>query len=169
MTRTSDRSKERQSEARLGVRAFHATDQAAVEALHRSALEAEGAWLGNGPWDDDLRDIAESYLGPGATFYVGTIGHAIVAMGALRPFMSGVGEIKRMRVSPEHQRQGCGQVILDALEKTARDFGYRKIVLDTTVRQLSAQQFYLKNGYVETRRTKSGFPIETIVYEKTFS
>jgi hypothetical protein len=61
-----------------------------VWTLHYLALKAAGAdILGEGPWDDDLRDIPSSYLDGSGDFLVGVINDEIVAMGALRTRSSG--------------------------------------------------------------------------------
>ena len=40
-----------------------------------------------------------------------------------------------MRVHPEFQRRGFGQRILEALEKRAKELGYKEIQLDTIVKE----------------------------------
>lgn len=106
------------------------------------------------------------YLANNGTFLVELLDGQIVAMGALRKISNEKGEIKCMRVLPQFQRQGFGQAILDILEKEAVKRGYKTLCLDTNVLQVAAQKMYLKNGYAEVRRTKQGFPFETIFYEK---
>ena len=75
------------------------------------------------------------------------------------------GEIKRMRVHPDHQRRGLGQAILDRLEESAMELGLRELVLDTTTSQTAAQAFYRKNGYDETGRKREG-RFELVFYRK---
>ena len=74
-------------------------------------------------------------------------------------------EIKRMRVHPDYQRRGFGQEILDKLEEKARKSGYTELYLDTTTKQIPAQKFYEKNGYVESDRGKLE-RLEVIFYRK---
>ena len=151
---------------KLEIRSYTSADSEAVIHLHNVALEAAGAHVGNGPWDSDLLNIEGVYLENNGAFLVGLLDGQIVAMGALRKISNEKGEIKRMRVLPQFQRQGFGQVILDVLEKEAVARGYKTLCLDTTVLQVAAQKMYLKDGYIEVRRTKQGFPFETIFYEK---
>ncbi len=151
---------------KLEIRQYAPTDSEAVIHLHNVALEAAGAHVGNGPWDSDLLNIEGVYLENNGTFLVGLLDGQIVAMGALRKISDEKGEIKRMRVLPQFQRQGFGQAILDVLEKEVVAKGYKTLCLDTTVLQVAAQKMYLKDGYIEVRRTKQGFPFETIFYEK---
>lgn len=155
------------SKSKFQIREFRSEDIGAVLRLHHEALKAINAWIGSGKWDSDLQDIERAYLKNGGAFLIGTVDGQIVAMGALRIILPEVGEIKRMRVSPDFQRRGFGQAILTTLEKEALSRGCRLLVLDTTVRQVAAQNVYLKNGYREIRRVKEGFLLETIFYEKS--
>lgn len=149
----------------LQIRRFEPRDSTAVWALHNRALEDAGAHVGNGPWDDDLRDPEAAYVRAGGEFLVGVFGPELVAMGALRATAGRVGEIKRMRVAPDHQRRGLGAQILHALERRARDLGFQRIHLDTTAQQVAAQRFYRKHGYCEIGRRALG-AFELIFYEK---
>ena len=64
-------------------------------------------------------------------------------MGALGRLAVDRAEIKRMRARPEHQRRGCGQAILEALEPRAVELGYGTLQLDTPVQQTAAQRLYI--------------------------
>ena len=107
----------------LELRRFEEADQHAVWELHNLGLHGTGAHLGNGPWDDDLRSIPDSYLHDGGEFLVGVVREEVVAMGALRHVTDSVAELKRMRVHPGYQRRGFGRQILAALEDRARESG----------------------------------------------
>ena len=149
----------------LIIRAFEPEDGPAVWDLHNKALEESGAHAGNGPWDDDLRDPVSSYLAAGGEFLVGLLGAELVAMGAIRPTSPGSAEIKRMRVSPPHQRKGLGTRILLELERRAGACGFMQLRLDTTAQQKAAQRFYERHGYAEVERRTLG-RFEVIFYEK---
>ena len=70
-----------------------------------------------------------------------------VACGALRPFEDDTAELKRMYVVPGARRQGFGRLIIAALERHARGFGYKTILLETGVGQPDAQRLYESCGY----------------------
>jgi N-acetylglutamate synthase-like GNAT family acetyltransferase len=147
---------------------YRAEDKPAVLALHKLGLQSTGAWIDSGRWDEDLNNIEQAYTQNGV-FLVGEINGNVVAMGALRRKTDNVGEIKRLRISPEFQRMGFGQLIMTTLEQKARELGYTKIVLDTTIKQIGAQTLFLKNGYRETKREHVKTPnidTELIYYEK---
>jgi ribosomal protein S18 acetylase RimI-like enzyme len=137
----------------LTVRRYQETDHDQVWKLHKLALLASGAFVESGPWDDDLHHIEQGYLDSGGEFLVGLCDNQLVAMGALT-ITDNKAEIKRMRVHPDHQRQGYGQAILQQLEQRACQLGFSTIQLETTVQQESAQHFYRKNGYTEIERTQ---------------
>lgn len=92
----------------LTIRRYHAKDNKQVKELHVLALKFAQTDFGHGPWDEDLDYIPEIYLNRGE-FLVGEIDGKIVAMGALNKISDEIGEIKRMRVHPDLQRQGIGQ------------------------------------------------------------
>jgi GNAT superfamily N-acetyltransferase len=149
----------------LLIRQFQSGDEEAVRNLHWLALPNKTLLL-NGPWDDDdLRNIRKEYLNNGGDFLVGFSGNNLVCMGALRKVSESVGEIRLMRVHPDHQRKGFGQSILDRLEADASRIGYDVLRLDTNTKQCAAQYFYKKNGYKETRRAIISF-MEVIFFEK---
>jgi ribosomal protein S18 acetylase RimI-like enzyme len=151
---------------KLKIRRYRPSDKYAIWELHRLALEPTGAMLPGGPWnDDDLNDVQSEYIDNGGDFIVGTVNRRIVCMGALKKKTDSVAEIKRMRVHPDFQRAGCGQLILDKLEEKARQSGYTELCLDTTTKQIPAQKLYEKNGYRQTGRTRYA-GLDIIFYEK---
>jgi ribosomal protein S18 acetylase RimI-like enzyme len=149
----------------LNIRRYESSDHAAVWNLHNIALDAVGTNAGDGPWDDDLRQIEAVYLQNGGDFLVGICAGRLVAMGALKRTNADRAEIKRMRVHPDYQRRGFGQAILTALEKRAAELGYKVLHLDTTIQQTAAQGLYQKNGYVVVREGKIG-RFDCVFYEK---
>lgn len=149
----------------LLIRRYEEADRDDVWALHNRALAVSGAHAGNGPWDDDLHNVAAVYLATGGEFLVGLLDGRLVAMGALRRTAPDRAEIKRMRVDPAFQRRGFGGAILAALERRAAVLGCPFLHLDTTVIQTAAQRFYLAHGYREVGRSVVG-GFDTILYEK---
>jgi ribosomal protein S18 acetylase RimI-like enzyme len=149
----------------LHVRTYQKSDVDDVWALHNLALTSVGAHAGRGPWDDDLKNIEAAYLNASGDFLVALMDSKIVGMGAFRKIDPATAEIKRMRVHPEYQRQGIGTVLLKQLEARAKQLGYRRFILDTTVKQIAAQKLYEKFGYHQTGRAERG-GFECILYEK---
>ena len=151
--------------ATLKIRRYAATDEEMVWRLHSAGLDQFGANAGEGPWDDDLRHIEEAYLRDGE-FLVGEVGDEVVAMGALRAVAPEVGEVKRVRVAHPFQRRGIGEAISKALLERAEELGFRRVILDTTTRQVPAQRLYEKLGFQETHRKLGHTGLELIFYER---
>lgn len=147
------------------IRRYKNAYKGQVKNLHRIALESAGAFDKSGKWDSDLDNVSEVYLN-GGEFLVGLVEDEIIAMGALRKISDEIGEIKRMRVHPDFQGNGVGQIMLELLEKRAKELDFKIIQLDTTVKQTAAQKLYEKNGYAEIRRETEGWPLEMIFYQK---
>ncbi len=147
------------------LRRYTPADQEAVEHLHVSAIQQTGAYLGRGPWDDDVYAIEEAYLKKQGEFLIGELDGLFVAMGALKRTSPERAEIKRMRVQLEYQGHGYGQLILSELEVRARALSYQILHLDTSILQIPAQKLYEKNGFREVGRdVYQG--LEVILYEK---
>jgi ribosomal protein S18 acetylase RimI-like enzyme len=147
------------------LRRYTPADQETVEYLHVHAIQQAGAYLGRGPWDDDVYTIEETYLNNQGEFLIGEWDGIFVAMGALRRTSSERAEIKRMRVHPDYQGRGFGQIILSELEARACAIGYKTLHLDTSVVQVPAQKLYEKNGFREVGRDTYQ-DLEVILYEK---
>jgi GNAT superfamily N-acetyltransferase len=156
------------------LRRYTLADQEAVEHLHVFAIQQTGAYLGRGPWDDDVYAIEDVYLKKRGEFLVGECDGRFAAMGALKYTSPERAEIKRMRVHPDYQGRGYGQFILTELEARARTLGYQILHLDTSIYQIPAQKLYEKNGFREVGRDTyqqevgqdSYQQLEVILYEK---
>lgn len=71
----------------------------------------------------------------------------IVAIGGYRPLDDSTVEIRRMRVHPDHQRQGYARRLLSALETRARAAGFETAELETVGSLRAAQALYEDAGY----------------------
>ena len=65
----------------LEIRRYESSDYDEVWNLHVSGLQNVGAYLGNGPWDNDLYNIEDAYLHNRGEFLIGIYEGRIVAMG----------------------------------------------------------------------------------------
>jgi GNAT superfamily N-acetyltransferase len=91
---------------------------------------------------------------PDGVFLVGEWDGVPVAMGGWRTQEAGgssgnrVAEIKRMYVVQSARRHGFAAVILRALERTAAEAGFTRIVLETGQRQPEAIAMYERHSYL---------------------
>lgn len=70
-----------------------------------------------------------------------------IGCGAIKFFDDETMEIKRMYVAPTHRGLGVALEIMTALEKWAKELGYKKCILETGKRQVEAVRFYEKCEY----------------------
>ena len=86
---------------------------------------------------------------------------APVGCGGLRTLAPGVGEIKRMFVTPHARGAGVGRRLLRELEHRAAAHGHRRVRLLTTPVLSEAIALYDAEGYRTLRRTqRAGEPVE---------
>lgn len=118
-----------------------------VEALGAELLERYGV-----P-DADPDGLTADHLAPqtGAFVVVWQDGQA-VACGGLRRYDTGVGELKRMFVTPPFRGRGLSRLVLAELETRARTLGYERLLLETGARQPEAMGLYETSGYTPIER-----------------
>ncbi|WP_168123518.1 GNAT family N-acetyltransferase [Paenibacillus sp. HB172176] len=96
----------------------------------------------------DIFHIDEQYLQNGGDFLVGTDNDGqVIAIGGLKKLGEGKAEIKRLRVHPDYQKRGYGQLMLSRLEERATELGFTHIYLDALRNQEHAHKLFEKNGY----------------------
>ena len=78
-----------------------------------------------------------------------------VGCGALRRIDSRTGEIRRMFVTGAARREGVARALLARLEAEAIALGYRRLLLETGLRQKPAMALYRASGW---RRTAAWGP-----------
>lgn len=151
----------------LHLRRYRPDDRDAVWAVHERAFRASALpFVEEAPIDRDLRHVESAYLESGGEFLVGEIDGEMVAVGGFVPLGDGTVEIKRMRVDPDHQRNGYGAAVLAALEDAARREGYERAVLETHELLAAAQALYKSRGYRETGRESGRDGYDRVRYEK---
>lgn len=91
-------------------------------------------------------DMAAMTPPRGAFVIARLAGHA-VACGALTTLAPGIGEIKRVWVSPQARGRGVASRLMDALEARASSLGLRTLRLDTNRALAEAHGMYLRRGY----------------------
>ena len=84
---------------------------------------------------------------PHGVFVVAHLDGVPVGCGGLRRLADGVGEVKRMYVTPPARRRGVARAVLHELHRRAGARGHRRLVLETGVRQPEAIALYTSAGY----------------------
>lgn len=70
-----------------------------------------------------------------------------VGCGAIKEFDDESMEVKRMFVPLNHRKKGIASTILKGLEKWTKELGYKRLVLETGIRQPEAIALYEKHGF----------------------
>lgn len=100
--------------------------------------------------------LAEQFRAPRGIYLVGYEGGRPVASGAWRALepdpaddvvRDGDAEIKRMYVVPEMRGRGHARAVLAELERTARQAGRARMILETGTEQPDAVALYRSSGY----------------------
>ena len=94
----------------------------------------------------------DEYSPPDGVFLVAQVSGEPVGCAGLRTFSAGIGEIKRMWVSPRARGRGVARRLLAALEDVARERRLRAVRLDTHSSLAEALQLYRTSGYREIPR-----------------
>lgn len=129
-----------------------ASDPAARTCLKRYFAELDARFRNGfdpargGPADDD------EYAPPHGRFVIARLFDKPIGCAALRTLRPGIGEIKRMWISPEARRLGIGRRLLAELECLAKRHRMRKIRLDTNATLKEALRLYRSTGYREIPR-----------------
>lgn len=102
---------------------------------------------------------------PRSMFIIAREDGKAVGCGAFREISSEIAEIKRMY--SRKKSSGIGDKMLQYLEEQAKEFGYKKIVLETRKCNENAVKFYLNNGYQTiSNYGKYEYMTEAICFEK---
>ena len=125
----------------MQVRSATETDRSSVIALwHVCGLTR--------PWNTPEQDFDFALAGPSSTVLVleantHLIGSTLVGHDGHR------GTVYYVSISPDHQNQGIGKVLMDAAEDWLRECGVWKVNLLVRQENGVAVQFYEKQGYAD--------------------
>lgn len=128
--------------------------QALIAAL---MIDLDTRYADDGPVEGDSPEMvglhavrADQVTPPRGAFVVARIDGRPAGCGAVRPLHGGppgTAEIKRMYTAPGARRRGLSRVILARLEREAAALGYRRVQLETGLRQPEAIALYESAGY----------------------
>lgn len=89
------------------------------------------------------------------------------ACGAFKKFSEDTVEIKRMYTHPDFRKRGLATVIVQELESWAKESGYAKAVLESSLEQNEALSVYEKSGYCRIPNYGQYIGIDkSVCYEK---
>jgi GNAT superfamily N-acetyltransferase len=95
-------------------------------------------------------------------------GERAIGCGAIKAFSDEAMEVKRMFVRPEDRQRGIASVVLQELERWAKEMGFGKTILETGRRMPDAIAFYRKHQYQEIPNYGQYIGVtNSICFEKT--
>ncbi|WP_328850398.1 GNAT family N-acetyltransferase [Micromonospora globbae] len=122
-------------------------DSPVAQRLIRAALADLGARYG-GSGDETPVDPAE-FVPPAGAFLVAHLDGEPVGCGGWRSHgdMGEVAELKRMYTDPAARGRGVARAVLAAVERSAREHGRKRMILECGDRQPEAVAMYTSAGY----------------------
>jgi putative acetyltransferase len=125
----------------------------AVRAMFREYQASIGVDLCFQGFEAELASLPGTYAAPGGRLLLAYVDDACAGCIALRPLKDGRAgqdcEMKRLYVRPNHRGQRIGRLLAERVLRDAREFGYRRIVLDTMSGMHAAQAMYRSLGFIE--------------------
>ena len=98
-------------------------------------------------FDAELADLPGPYAPPRGRLLLARLDGQAVGCVALKDLGGGRCEMKRMFVRVDAQGRGVGRALATAIVGEARAAGYRRMQLDTSIRQAEAQALYRSLGF----------------------
>ncbi|NMG75827.1 carbonate dehydratase [Aromatoleum diolicum] len=134
------------------LRVLSADDTVELDRV-RQFFRNYAAWLGVDlcfqGFGDEMASLPGAYSAPeGRLFFAEHDGQPAGCVG-LRRFSEGVCEMKRLYVEPTFRGLGIGRELVLAAIRTAKDLGYRRIMLDTLPAMRIAVKLYREMGFTE--------------------
>jgi carbonic anhydrase len=134
------------------LRVLGAEDTAELDQV-RQFFRNYAAWLGVDlcfqGFGEEMASLPGAYAAPeGRLFFAEHDGQPAGCVG-LRRFSEGVCEMKRLYVEPTFRGLGIGRELVLAVIRTAKDLGYRRIMLDTLPAMRIAVKLYREMGFTE--------------------
>ncbi|MEV4542413.1 Acetyltransferase (GNAT) family protein [Micromonospora echinaurantiaca] len=120
-------------------------DSPEAQRLIRDALADLGARYG-GSGDDTPVDAAE-FEPPDGAFLIARLDGEPVGCGGWRSHGEGTAELKRMYTAPAARGRGVARALLAAVERSAREQGRKRLILECGDRQPEAIGLYTSTGY----------------------
>lgn len=95
----------------------------------------------------ELEHLATEYAPPTGVFLLAREENSDLGCVGVRHFSDGVGEVKRLFVSPAARGRGVGRLLAEGIVGTAKQLGYKRLVLDTLPFMNEALVLYQSLGF----------------------
>lgn len=111
----------------------------------------------------EVAELEQRYSLPKAQFFLLKEGETVLACAILKRFSEDAVELKRMYLKPEGRGKGYGNLLMQHAIQTARDLGFRRMLLDTEPVMATAIQLYEKYGF-QKRDAYYESPLANVIF-----
>jgi putative acetyltransferase len=98
----------------------------------------------------EMEHLASEYAPPAGAFLLAGENGAFFGGAGVRQFSAGVGEVKRLYVSPAARGRGVGRRLAEGIVAAAKQLGYTRLLLDTLPSMKEARSLYMSLGFKPT-------------------
>ena len=116
---------------------------------HQADLSLIDQYFDAKAFEEELATLPGKYAPPKGRLQLALYDDQPAGCIALRELDTQICEMKRMFVYPELQGKGIGRALAETLIREAQTIGYTRMQLDTSVRQVEAQNLYRSLGFKE--------------------
>jgi putative acetyltransferase len=116
---------------------------------HTDDLHLIDAYFDDAAWEAEVAGLPGDYAQPDGVLLLATEAGLSLGCVAFRPIDDETCEMKRMFVPPLARGTGVGRALAESVLEHARKAGYRRMYLDTSVRQTEAIALYRSLGFEE--------------------
>ena len=117
------------------------------KARHQEDIDLIDSYFDAAAFDEELAALPGKYAPPRGQLLLASLGESPAGCVALRSIDSDTCEMKRMFVYTQHHGKGVGRMLAEAIIVEARALGYRRMRLDTSIRQDEAKGLYSSVGF----------------------
>ena len=133
----------------MNLRPATNADSEQIKSVVFSVLEEYGLKPDLSSTDKDLDSIEESYFANNGFFGVVEEGGSIVATVGLHKVDDVTCELRKMYSLPSQRGKGLGKAMIEFALSKAKEFGYKRVVLETASPLKEAIGLYKKYGFTE--------------------
>ncbi|MFG1842306.1 GNAT family N-acetyltransferase [Micromonospora sp. NPDC049175] len=128
----------------IEIRAVRFDAPVAQQLIHAALTDLAVRYGGNG---DDTPVDATEFEPPDGAFLVAYLAGEPVGCGGWRSHGTDCAEVKRMYTAPTARGRGVARAVLAAVERSAREHGRKRVVLECGDKQPEAIAMYASAGY----------------------
>jgi putative acetyltransferase len=114
---------------------------------HREDIHLIEQYFDAAAFEEELASLPGKYVPPRGQLLLAALDEAPAGCVALREINDTACEMKRMFVYPRFHGKGIGRDLAEVLINEARNFGYTRMLLDTSFRQNKALMLYQRLGF----------------------